>query len=173
MANQTPVAIYDPVHDSIASEMSARLSEYSQKVQIDVFVGTYNLNGKAPSGESLASWLCFDKGMLSSPNERYCIDYILTIDHILVHDLDIPEPDMYVIGFQEIVKLTPKQIMATDENKRIVWEQEVERTINRRGGSRYIQLRSGQLVGAALMIYAKEQNAPHIRNLEISIKKVQ
>ncbi|KAG0337041.1 inositol polyphosphate 5-phosphatase [Podila horticola] len=145
MANQTPVAIYDPVHDSIASEMSARLSEYSQKVQIDVFVGTYNLNGKAPSGESLASWLCFDK--------------------------DIPEPDMYVIGFQEIVKLTPKQIMATDENKRIVWEQEVERTINRRGGSRYIQLRSGQLVGAALMIYAKEQNAPHIRNLEISIKK--
>ncbi|KAG0354337.1 inositol polyphosphate 5-phosphatase [Podila minutissima] len=144
MANQTPVAIYDPVHDSIESEMSARLSEYSQKVQIDVFVGTYNLNGKAPSGESLASWLCFDK--------------------------DIPEPDLYVIGFQEIVKLTPKQIMATDENKRIVWEQEVERTINR-GGSRYIQLRSGQLVGAALMIYAKEQNAPHIRNLEISIKK--
>ncbi|KAG0083325.1 inositol polyphosphate 5-phosphatase [Podila epicladia] len=145
MANQTPVAIFDPVHDSIESEMSARLSEYSQKVQIDVFVGTYNLNGKAPSGESLASWLCFDK--------------------------DIPEPDLYVIGFQEIVKLTPKQIMATDENKRIVWEQEVERTINRRGGARYIQLRSGQLVGAALMIYAKEQNAPHIRNLEISIKK--
>lgn len=96
---------------------------------------------------------------------------MLTTDHILAYDIDIPEPDLYVIGFQEIVKLTPKQIMATDENKRIVWEQEVERTINR-GGSRYIQLRSGQLVGAALMIYAKEQNAPHIRNLEISIKKV-
>lgn len=62
--------------------------------------------------------------------------------------------------------------MATDENKRIVWEQEVERTINRRGGARYVQLRSGQLVGAALMIYAKEQNIPYIRNLEISIKKV-
>lgn len=66
MANQTAVAIYDPVNDSIASEMSARLNEYSQKIQIDVFVGTYNLNGKAPSGVSLASWLCFDKGMLSS-----------------------------------------------------------------------------------------------------------
>ena len=83
----------------------------------------------------------------------------------------MPEPDLYVIGFQEIVKLTPKQIMATDENKRRVWEQEVERTINRRGGSRYIQLRSGQLVGAALMIYVKEQNAPFIRNVECSIKK--
>ncbi|KAG0346078.1 inositol polyphosphate 5-phosphatase [Podila humilis] len=145
MANQVPVAIHDPLQDSIASEMSERRNEYSRKVQIDVFVGTYNLNGKAPSGESLESWLHFDK--------------------------DIPEPDLFVIGFQEIVKLTPKQIMATDENKRIVWEKEVERTINRRGGARYIQLRSGQLVGAALMIYAKEHNVPHVRNLECSIKK--
>ncbi|KAG0206208.1 inositol polyphosphate 5-phosphatase [Mortierella sp. GBA30] len=145
MAHQVPVSIHDPVHDSIASEMKARLNEYSQQVQIDVFIGTYNLNGKAPSGESLEAWLCFDK--------------------------DVPEPDLYVIGFQEIVKLTPKQIMATDENKRRVWEQEVERTINRRGGSRYIQLRSGQLVGAALMIYVKEENAPFIRNVECSIKK--
>lgn len=63
MASQTPVAIHDPVHESIASEMNARMGEYSQSVQIDVFVGTYNLNGKAPAGESLESWLCFDKGM--------------------------------------------------------------------------------------------------------------
>ena len=62
--------------------------------------------------------------------------------------------------------------MATDENKRLVWEHEVEKTINRRGRSRYIQLRSGQLVGAALMVYAKEQSAPFIRNVECSIKKV-
>ncbi|KAG0050157.1 inositol polyphosphate 5-phosphatase, partial [Linnemannia elongata] len=145
MSHQSPVTIYDPVHDSIASEVKARLGEYSQKVQIDVFVGTYNLNGKPPSEETLEPWLCFDK--------------------------DVPEPDLYVIGFQEIVKLTPKQIMATDEGKRRVWEHEIERTINRRGGARYAQLRSGQLVGAALMIYAKESSLPHIRNVECAIKK--
>lgn len=65
MAHQAPVGIHDPVHDSIASEMKARLGEYSQQVQIDVFVGTYNLNGKPPSGESLEAWLCFDKGTIS------------------------------------------------------------------------------------------------------------
>ncbi|KAF9581676.1 inositol polyphosphate 5-phosphatase [Lunasporangiospora selenospora] len=145
MSNQAPVAIHDPVQATVTSQMNARLHEYSQKVQIDVFVGTYNLNGKAPLGESLESWLCFDP--------------------------DCPEPDLYVIGFQEIVKLTPKQIMATDENKRVIWEKEVERTINKPGGARYVQLRSGQLVGAALMIYAKEENLPHIRNVECSIKK--
>ncbi|KAI8601577.1 SacI homology domain-containing protein [Dissophora ornata] len=145
MAHQSPVAIHDPVHDSIASEMSARMGEYSQKVQIDVFVGSYNLNGKLPSGESLDDWLHFDK--------------------------DVPEPDMYVIGFQEIVKLTARQIAVTDENKRLIWEHEIENTINRRGGSRYVQLRSVQLVGAALMIYVKELNAPYIRNVECAIKK--
>lgn len=62
MSHQSPVTIYDPVHDSIASEVKARLGEYSQKVQIDVFVGTYNLNGKPPSEETLEPWLCFDKG---------------------------------------------------------------------------------------------------------------
>ena len=65
MAHQKPVAIHDPVHDSIASEMKARLGEYSQKVQIDVFVGTYNLNGKLPSEQPLDTWLSFDKGMQS------------------------------------------------------------------------------------------------------------
>ncbi|KAG0328016.1 inositol polyphosphate 5-phosphatase [Dissophora globulifera] len=145
MAHQSPVSVYDPVHDSIASEMKARSGEYSQAMQIDVFVGTYNLNGKLPSGESLDAWLRFDK--------------------------DVPEPDMYMIGFQEIVKLTARQIAVTDENKRLVWENEIEKTINRRGGSRYVQLRSVQLVGAALMVYVKEQSVPHIRNVEYSIKK--
>jgi len=63
MSHQKPVAIHDPVHDSIAPEMKARLGEYSQKVQIDVFVGTYNLNGKLPSEQPLDTWLSFDKGM--------------------------------------------------------------------------------------------------------------
>jgi hypothetical protein len=86
--------------------------------------------------------------------------------------IDVPEPDMYVIGFQEIVKLTARQIAVTDENKRRIWEREIENTINRRGGARYIQLRSVQLVGTALMIYVKEQNVAFIRNVECTMKKV-
>ncbi|KAF9973946.1 inositol polyphosphate 5-phosphatase [Actinomortierella ambigua] len=147
MGGQYPVMVHDPIHESISSEMTARRNEYLQKTQIDVFVGTYNLNGKVPGGESLEPWLKFSSD-------------------------DVPEPDLYVIGFQEIVKLTPKQIMATDVSKREVWEREVEKAINRPGtSSRYVQLRSGQLVGAALMIYVKEENTPYIKNVECSIKK--
>lgn len=174
MAHQRPVAIHDPVHDSIASEMNERLGEYSQKVQIDVFVGTYNLNGKLPMEQPLDAWLCFDKGTPSLTRSISLslgpVDFYRTNDLMLY--LDVPEPDMYVIGFQEIVELTPRQIAVTDENKRRIWEREIEKTINRRGGARYIQLRSVQLVGAALMIYVKEQNVPFIRNVECTMKKV-
>ncbi|KAG0254428.1 inositol polyphosphate 5-phosphatase [Actinomortierella ambigua] len=147
MGGQYPVMVHDPVHESISSEMTARKNEYLQKAQIDVFVGTYNLNGKVPGGESLEPWLRFKSD-------------------------EVSEPDLYVIGFQEIVKLTPKQIMATDVSKREVWEREVEKAINRPGTmSRYVQLRSEQLVGAALMIYVKEENTPNIKNVECNIKK--
>ncbi|KAG0235499.1 inositol polyphosphate 5-phosphatase [Actinomortierella wolfii] len=147
MGGQYPVVVHDPIHETVTSEMRARRNEYLQKTQIDVFVGTYNLNGKVAGGESLEPWLKFKSD-------------------------EVPEPDLYVIAFQEIVKLTPKQIMATDVSKREVWEREVEKTINQPGNtSRYVQLRSGQLVGAALMIYVKEENTPYIKNVECSIKK--
>jgi hypothetical protein len=84
------------------------------------------------------------------------------------------EPDLYVVGFQEIVELSPQQVMATDAEKRKVWEQQIEHTLNSRSGSKskYTLLRSNQLVGAALIIFAKSTIVEEIRNVETSIKKV-
>lgn len=78
-----------------------------------------------------------------------------------------------MIGFQEIVELSPQQVMATDAEKRLVWEQQIEKTLNQRSGSkfRYTLLRSNQLVGAALIVFAKSTIVDEIRNVETSIKK--
>lgn len=83
------------------------------------------------------------------------------------------EPDIYVVGFQEIVELSPQQVMATDADKRKIWEQQIESTLNSRsnGKSKYTLLRSNQLVGAALIIFAKSSIVNEIRNVETSIKK--
>ncbi|OAD73140.1 hypothetical protein PHYBLDRAFT_96484, partial [Phycomyces blakesleeanus NRRL 1555(-)] len=83
------------------------------------------------------------------------------------------EPDIYAVAFQEIVELSPQQVMVTDADKRKVWEQEIERTLNsRKGGeAKYVHLRSNQLVGAALMIYVKSSIVENIRNVETAIKK--
>ena len=80
------------------------------------------------------------------------------------------------VGFQEIVELSPQQIMSTDPAIRQAWEKAVRRTLNeharKRGAEEYIILRSGQLVGAALSIFVKANVLSDIKNVEGSVKKV-
>ena len=80
------------------------------------------------------------------------------------------------IGFQEIVELSPQQIMSTDPVRRQEWEMAVARTLNenarRRKSDDYVLLRSGQLVGAALMIFVKSSVLKSIKNVEGTVKKV-
>ena len=55
-----------------------------------------------------------------------------------------------------------------------VWEEQIERTLNSNpnGKSKYVLLRSNQLVGAALIIFVKSNIVESIRNVETSVKKV-
>ncbi|KAL9109256.1 MAG: hypothetical protein Q9227_006011 [Pyrenula ochraceoflavens] len=79
------------------------------------------------------------------------------------------------VGFQEIVELSPQQIMSTDPVRRHLWEEAVRKTLNAyaqsQGAEQYVMLRSGQLVGAALMIFVKASILPDVKNVEGSIKK--
>ena len=146
MANQKPVTVFDPVLDSVTAELNARVEEYSSSRDITLFAGTYNLNGKAP-GESLIPWL-FPDGE----------------DH---------EPDIFASGFQEIVQLTPQQILMTDPDKIRIWEAKIMETIAKRPNrkSQYILLRSEQLVGTALVILIKKELVNDVRLVEAATRK--
>ncbi|KAG1458271.1 hypothetical protein G6F46_004413 [Rhizopus delemar] len=61
--------------------------------------------------------------------------------------------------------------MATDAETRKVWEEQIEHTLNSKNGEKYTLLRSNQLVGAALVIFAKSSIVDEIRNVESAIKK--
>lgn len=63
------------------------------------------------------------------------------------------------------------QIMATDSNKRLVWEDVLLKTINAGSQQQYVLLKSGQLVGAALCIFVRADLVSHIRNVDGAIKK--
>ncbi|KAI0265790.1 SacI homology domain-containing protein [Gloeopeniophorella convolvens] len=141
LSNQTQVTIFDPIHDSIRAALDARLSEYSTTKTCTAFVGTWNLNGRPPS-ESLLPWLF--------PRET------------------LPEPDMMVLGFQEIVPLTAQQIVQTDPEKKRIWENKILETLDRRPNKKndYILLRSEQLVGTALIVLVKSELTAVIRNVE-------
>ena len=86
------------------------------------------------------------------------------------------EPDIVVVGFQEIMELSPQHIMSTDPSVRQKWEKAVKNTLDeqakKRGTEEYVLLRSGQLVGAALLIFVKVGTLGDIKNVEGSVKKV-
>ena len=85
-------------------------------------------------------------------------------------------PEIVAVGFQEIVELSPQQIMSTDPIRRQAWEDAVRKTLNdnarQHSSEEYILLRSGQLVGAALMIFVRSSALKDIKNVEGSVRKV-
>jgi hypothetical protein len=109
------------------------------------------LNGRTDGlGEDLSPWLC--------PPELGSI-----------------QPEIIAVGFQEIVELNPQQIMNSDPTRKQLWERAIKSTLDQRygraGGDKYVLLRSGQLVGAALCIFVKASALHHIKNVEGSVKK--
>ncbi|KAM0495347.1 hypothetical protein D7B24_000184 [Verticillium nonalfalfae] len=151
LVGQTPMHIYDPISDFVAAEMSKRSAEFSSTQDINMWVGTFNLNGRTQGiDHDLSSWLC--------PKELGPI-----------------QPEIVAVGFQEIVDLSPQQIMNSDPTRKRLWEKAVKRTLNshfeKAGGERYVLLRSGQLVGAALCIFVKASSLSSIKNVEGSVKK--
>lgn len=85
------------------------------------------------------------------------------------------QPEIVAVGFQEIVELSAQQIMNSDPTRKQEWERAIKRCLNERakqiGGDKYVLLRSGQLVGAALCIFVKSSVLPRIKNVEGSVKK--
>ncbi|KAF9780045.1 inositol polyphosphate phosphatase [Thelephora terrestris] len=146
LSDSRPVTIFDPIHDTVRVALEQRRTEYSSPKQCTIFAGTWNLNGRPPSTESLMPWL-FPRPEM--------------------------EPDMFVLGFQEIVPLTAQQILQTDPEKRRVWEMKLMDVFDRRGNKTcdYVLLRSEQLVGTALMVFVKSELTSVIRNVEGAAQK--
>jgi len=160
LIDQVPVVLYDPINDYVAAELQRRVSEYTSKRTIQITAATFNVNGYSSSEprtiRNLESWLC-PYILNEKPNKA---------DH----------SDIVAVGFQEIVELSPQQIMSTDPNRRLAWDEAVKQTLNKAsrqlGTEEYVVLRSGQLVGASLSIFVRANILPFIINVEGSLKKV-
>ncbi|KAL4759544.1 SacI domain and endonuclease/exonuclease/phosphatase family protein [Aspergillus foveolatus] len=152
LPDQLPVHLYDPINDMVSAELDRKSSEFTSKKLADIWTGTFNVNGRAQGpGTDLSPWLFPEDN-----DRRTC-------------------PTIFAVGFQEIVTLSPQQIMSTDPTTRKSWELAVMDCLNlraaARGSPKYVLLRSGQLVGTALMIYVREDILKDIKNVEGSVKK--
>ncbi|KAL4919403.1 SacI homology domain-containing protein [Aspergillus aurantiobrunneus] len=152
LPDQMPVHLYDPINDIVSSELDQRAAEYTSKKAATIWTGTFNVNGRVQGPDTdLSPWL-FPKA-----NDQHT------------------DPTIFAVGFQEIVALSPQQIMSTDPTTRKSWEVAVMDCLNVRAAAqstpKYVLLRSGQLVGAVLMIYVREDVLKDIKNVEGNVKK--
>ena len=112
-----------------------------------VFVGTWNVNGKFPKDESIAPWLT---------------DGIDTADSASM-------PDVYVLGLQEMVDLSPTNVTGVTNNsskRSKEWSGLVESVLGRDNfelvGSRY-------LVGVLVAVFIKKKYRPYVTEVQDAI----
>ncbi|OBT50134.1 hypothetical protein VE04_09626, partial [Pseudogymnoascus sp. 24MN13] len=141
LVGQRPVYLYDPINEYVNSELARRLPEYSSTQVVNIWVGTYNVNGRSDGiNEDLSAWLFPDGNSGQRPRAGRC------------------------------------RIMNSDPTRKKGWEAAVKKHLNdhmEAAGSedRYVRLRSGQLVGAALCIYVKSSVLHLVKHVEGSTKK--
>ncbi|KAJ3349984.1 inositol polyphosphate 5-phosphatase [Allomyces javanicus] len=145
-ARPRDIDVRDPVLAAVAEAVTQRAAEYTSSRTLHVHVGTYNVNGCLPQ-EPIDPWV--HAGIDGSP-----------------------PPDLVVMGFQEIVELTAGQIVSADPMKRQVWQQELTTAIRRaHHAADYVLVCDGQLVGAAILVFARSDLTPAIHGVEMSIVK--
>lgn len=118
----------------VQQQLLKREGEYVTTHYIPVFVGTWNCAGTGPD-QSLVSWLS-------------CAS---------------PEPDILILGLQEMCMLTATNILG-DEGRMREWVEFVERQVKEAfPGSRYVKVDTGSLVGLLTILFVKDTLRSYVR----------
>lgn len=123
--------------DWIEQQLNRRVKEFTDEKKLILFIGTWNVNGKKPA-EDISSFICVE-----------------------------PYPDIYVIGFQEIVDLNAGNLLV-DHNATKPWEELFEKITK----GQYVQIVSRHLVGIATVIYVKRELKKFVVDLQTDITGV-
>lgn len=143
LPHQIAVQLYDPVNEYITSELEKISEKFTSYSAINVFVGTYNVNG-ATREIDLSKWL-FPIG------EKF-------------------KPDIVVLGLQEVIELSAGSILNADYSKGSFWENMVSSCLNQYN-DKYILLRVEQVSSMLILFFVKSEKAKYIKQVEGASKK--
>ena len=92
--------------------------------------------------------------------------YILSLSLSLSHPTPQPEefkesPDVYAVGFEELVGLTASNIVSVSSSNRKEWGVELQKVLSR--DTPYELLTAEQLVGVCLYIFIKPKLIPYVK----------
>lgn len=148
LQDQDQLSFHNPLHDYVQGEMNKRIKEFSSSKDISVYASTFNVNGSCYKGD-ITEWIFPSK---YGVKKSY---------------------DIVLIGFEEIVELTPGKMVNTKSENTLFWESKIKKTLDNHNPdkTKYLSLWNGQLGGIALLLFVKEPEAANIMNVEGAFKK--
>ncbi|KAI5903252.1 Polyphosphatidylinositol phosphatase INP52 [Candida parapsilosis] len=139
------VKIYDPASDYVTAQLEQQSRVFTTDANIKVFTGTYNVNALEPSANiDLTSWLF--------PPENESM------------------PDIYAIGFQELIELNAGSFLAGDVTKPQKWAAVLNQQQNSQR-EQYVLLRTESIASMSLFLFVKSSSIQHVTRVSGSSKK--
>ncbi|XP_048457144.1 synaptojanin-2-like isoform X2 [Rhincodon typus] len=150
-------ALFTP--PGILEAMCERQIKYTNVKSTRISIGTWNVNG----GKQ------FRSNMLNTAElSSWLLDAFKENETSKLPDNENCPPDIFAIGFQEMVELNAGNIVNASTTNKKMWAEQLQKAISRT--HKYILLSSGQLVGVCLYIFVRLHHVPHIR--EVAVDRV-
>ncbi|XP_075719853.1 synaptojanin-2 [Rhinoderma darwinii] len=148
------------VNPSVLKSMSERQFEFTNFKKTRVAVGTWNVNGGKQFRSNVLRTSELTDWLLDAPKLSGLPDF---------QDDESGPPDLFAVGFEEMVELNAGNIVSASSKNRKVWSEQIQKAISR--SHRYIMLTFGQLVGVCLFIFVRPYHMPFIRELAVDTVK--
>ncbi|XP_021247264.1 synaptojanin-2 isoform X1 [Numida meleagris] len=148
------------VTPSILKAMSERQFEFTSFKRVRVAMGTWNVNGGKQFRSNILGTSELTDWLLDSPKLSGVSEF---------QDDEHCPPDIFAVGFEEMVELSAGNIVNASTTNRKMWGEQLQKAISRT--HRYIQLTSAQLVGVCLFIFVRPYHVPFIRDVAIDTVK--
>ncbi|CCH63170.1 hypothetical protein TBLA_0J01760 [Henningerozyma blattae CBS 6284] len=159
------VKLYDPLNSFLNKNMKNLRNKYTFEKKIKIFAGTFNISGKI-SQDSIHDWI-FPKRFfpITPPSSKSKKSSYATCSNIA---------DIYVIGLEEVIELTPGHMLYTDPYIKQYWEKKILHVLNSNthgNGKKFVCLWSNQLGGILLMVFMNEDEYIKVKHIEGDVKK--
>ena len=162
----------DFVNPVINNELTKRKNDFTKYMNFFVYIGNWNISGKELDNEiDIINWLtAYKENNLCDENDN-------TISNINISKSEIKNilPEFYILGFQEIVDLTSKNILiSSNEEKKTKIRKKLLSVLKGLKGTDndpYQIVKELDLVGIYVIIFAKAKTIKYIKNFDYQIIK--
>ncbi|XBW38526.1 hypothetical protein QEN19_004115 [Hanseniaspora menglaensis] len=158
--------LYDPLHSYVTSYLNFKIDnkELTYKKKINIFTVTFNVAG-IQYKDDLQDLLFPHKKIVRQEIEE---ETLVSVPKYK----DVNEHDIYCIGLEEVIDLTPGKMINTDANVKTIWAKNILKTLNKESNEKYTILGMQQLGGIIMYLFIKVKQIPLVTSVQYAFHKL-